>query len=275
MLAGWRLGPLLMRGEPPAVAEEPAAPAAKQPMSFEELAALFEAEAAKPGAFGFAREFAAKPRLRKIWTDFMERAAQSRARQQAGPTAEEFLRAVRREKEFAESFGRLSSDRAFRALAERLAAEAALADALRAGLEAGRAPAAPAEPERGSSPGRVFGLYATGGAPGAAASAGPANGQPGGAAAPATRATRGPSEPRIEGHWVHDGGPIDMMAVCRRIGGTDACRRAVADCRKDPACAKRLGGYERMAGGVGRSTAPARGEVDDGPPAQPAGRRDR
>lgn len=278
MLAGWWLGPLLFRGgPPPSPAGEAGGQASRGPLSFSELAALLEAEAAGPAGARFAREFAAKPRLRRLWTDFLDRAAQSRARQQAGPSAQEFLRELRREKEFAEVFSRLSGDRAFRALAERLAAESALTEALRAGLAGAAAPAGASEPERRpSSSGKVFGLYATDGAPGPGASAPPAAGQPGATDAPKSRATRGPSEPRIEGHWVHDGGPIDMMAVCRQIGGAEACRRAAADCRRDPACAKRLVGYERMAGGgVGKSTAPARGARDEAPPAQPAGRPER
>lgn len=273
---GWRvarqaMGPAAPLPESPAPQED-----GLRPLSFDELATLLQDKAATPEGFRFAREFAAKPRLRRIWSGFMDRAAESRRRQAAGPSAEEFVRALKREREFNEVFARLSGESAFRALVEALGRERGLADALRAaaaqasgGGEAAGPPGSP-EPERPAA-GKVYGLFAAEApeaAPQPAETTARAPSAGGGAAPP--RAPRASSDSRIEGHWVHDSGPLDLILACRQMGLTESCRQAIVECRKEAGCARQLAAYERETGGVAKSTGSSRGQVD-GPPAQPVG----
>ncbi|MBI4347493.1 MAG: hypothetical protein HY553_11600 [Elusimicrobia bacterium] len=266
LLVGWWLAPRLSPPAPDDRASAPPPPPKEEPLSFEELARLLGREQDDPAARAFAREFAAKPRLRTLWNRFVERAAQSRARRQAGPTARDFLRDLTAERDFAALFASASREAGFRALAERLASRPGLGVSVREAAAAAKAAA---------GEGKVYGLYAVepgeGNAPGGQgpAAGGAAASRPGVEAAGA----RGRGDPRIEGHWVQPGSGPDFLDICRRLGPGGQCERALAECRKDAECGRRVSAYgERFAGGAAgaaASTDTARGQPTPSPSPRP------
>lgn len=227
---------------------ESPAPAPPMPMSFEELAALLSAREGEPAAAAFGRDFMRRPKLKKIYDRFVTEAAQSRARQAPGPTAEDFVRELRAQPEFGALVAKAAKDPALRAAAEDLARRPGVADALRAAAEKRAALAA-----AGAAVGpRVFGVSAPGAAPVPETAPG---GVTYGIAGSARR--RGAADPRIEGHWVHEA-PRDFMKECRLLGPEEDCRRALAECGSARACSGWASGIlSRVAGGVAGSTAPA------------------
>lgn len=259
LLLGWWLGPRL---RPAPLAEPPKAEAPElrvEELSFDDLAELLQGEGRDPAARAFARDFAAKPRLRRLYTDFLERAAHSRARQEKGPPARDFVRELKAMSEFSELFAKWSKDAAFRSMAERLARKPAVAPMLRQGAGSAAA-AADAEGKAG----RVFGLYAVDAERQDDPAAIQASSSDAGSGPAAPAAGRMRSDPRIEGHWVHDGAAVDPLAICAKIGSTGPCQQAVLDCRREPSCARRLAGFGGGGGHGGAAASTRTRRADDG-----------
>ena len=239
----------------PAVSKNDAGPepAGERQMTFDELAAMIAGRGDAPEAAGFGRAFMNRPRLKKIYDRFVEQAAYSRAHQAPPPTARDFVSELRKEADFAALVAQASRNAALRGLAEEMGRKPGMAEALRGaarvpprtyGLSAAKPAASP----------RVFGVSAPASAERLSPTEAEADGRP--ASIGSSSRGRGGTEPRIEGHWVHDGVSPDYMAVCRMLSSAQDCERVVADCRRDASCSRSLSGGAH--GAVGVSTAPAR-----------------